>query len=292
MKVFCLAALLLSSTAALAGSLEDAYLATRDHDIAALTTLQNAKDTTASDAQNNMDLKNLEAKLKAIVGPFTGAGFPAEGKINLGSLSSYDEGFGALDGLVYGEGDKSVVVTTDGLFDTWLIGHREWSKGNGPLAAADAVKTEQFYTQALSADAAVVAFAEIPVAAPPGARFAHAILSGRTQDLMPDAPTEIFVALEHGGRVFIVNEKLATPIKPIAACDAAKAAYTKKAEAADRSAGTDSRKKRMLMDRADRLRAEGDATFRACFRDKVKGEPVFKAATEQVAAIVAAMTRP
>lgn len=278
MKAVALAAVLLSPIAALAASPEDAYLAARDGYIAALKKIENAKDDTALLAQNDKAEKDLEQKLKAIVGPFAVAGFPGEGELNVG-VDPHTEGFGTLDGVAYGlvnggsDTDKNVVVTTDGLLDKWLIGHRNWwEKGNVPSAAAAAVKTEAFYTQAINTDAAVVFYAELPVAAPPGAKFAHAALSSRTQSYSPDAPDQIFVALEQRGRVFIVNEKLATPIPPIPACDKVWKSYKKKGD----------------VDDSYKMNEVGDAAFRRCFGDKVKGTPGFKAASDQAAAVVAA----
>ena len=44
------------------------------------------------------------------------------GKLNLDTLIEGDQGFGLLDGLVYGAGDAKtrVIVTTDGLLRRWL----------------------------------------------------------------------------------------------------------------------------------------------------------------------------
>jgi hypothetical protein len=128
-----------------------------------------------------------------------------------------------LDGLVYGEGEsaKSIVVTTDSLLDKWLLGHHKGrSSGDIPTSAAEAVKTADFYAQAVNSDAAAANYGEIPVAAPPGAKFAHAMLTLiGNGPLVPGAPDRIFVALEERGRAFIVSEKLATRVPPIPACD-------------------------------------------------------------------------
>jgi len=149
------------------------------------------------------------------------------------------------------------------------------------------VKTEDFYAQAVNSDSAAANYGEIPVAAPPGARFAHAIGNG---PLVPGTPDRIFVALEQGGRVFIVSEKLATRVPPIPACDAAGADITKKADAADGAFMKGGGKNKKLLDQVEKLRNEADAAVCACFAGKVKGTPAFKAAEAQAAAIVAALT--
>jgi hypothetical protein len=294
MKALVLAALLLAPTAALAASPEDVYLAARDRYIAAFK--KPAKDETARLAQQDKALKDLGQQLKTIVGPLAAQGFAAEGKINLDTLLPEDEGFGMLEGLVYGEteSDKSVVVTTDSLLDKWLLGHRDlWSKDNTPIAgaAAAAIKTEDFYARAVNTDSAVAHYAELPVVAPPGAKFAHATLSLMGNGfLVPGAPDRIFVALEQNGRVFIVDEKLATPVPPIPACDGAGADYTKKAEATDKAFMAGGGKNKKLRDAVETLHSQADHAVCACFADKVKGTPAYNAAVSQAAAIVAALT--
>jgi hypothetical protein len=294
MQTRVLVVLLLASTAALAASPEDAYLAARDRYIAAFK--KPAKDESALVAEQNKALRDLERQLKTIVGPFSAPRFAAEGKVNLDTLLADDEGFGMLDGLVYGEteSDKSVVVTTDGLLDKWLLGHRDlWAKDNTPIAgaAAAAIKTEGFYAQAVNTDAAVAHYAELPVVAPPGAKFAHATLSLiGNGDLVPGAPDRIYVALEQHGRAFIVDEKLAIPVPPIPACDRAGADYTKKAEATDEAFMAGGGKNKKLLEAVEKLRSQADHAVCACFAGKVKGTPAYNAAVSQAAAIVAALT--
>jgi hypothetical protein len=294
MKAFVLAALLLLPIGAAALSPEDAYLAARDRYIASFKTSASAKDEKAALARQDHAVRDLEEQLKAIVGPFSASGFPAEGKLNLVSLFSDDIGFGMLDGLVYGEGEsaKSIVVTTDSLLDKWLLGRPKGrSIDDIPTSAAAAVKTENFYAQAVNSDSAAANYGEIPVAAPPGAKFAHAMLSLiGNGPLVPGTPDRIFVALEQRGRVFIVSEKLTTPVPPVPTCDDAGADTTKKADVADGAFMKGGGKNKKLLDQVEKLRNEADAAVRACFAGKVKGTFAFKAAEVQAAAIVAALT--
>ena len=294
MKALVLAALLLPPIGAAAVSPEDAYLAARDRYIASFKTTARAEDEKAVVARHDKAIRDLEQQLKPIVGPFSASDFPAEGKLNLVSLFADDIGFGMLDGLIYGEGesDKSIVVTTDSLLDEWLLAHPKGrSRDDIPTSAAAAVKTEDFYAQAVNSDATAANYGEIPVAAPPGAKFAHAMLSLiGNGPLVPGTPDRIFVALEQGGRVFIVSEKLTAPVAPIPACDTAGADITKKADAADGAFMKGGGKNKKLLDKVEKLRDEADAAVCACFAGKVKGTPAFKAAEVQAAAIVAALT--
>jgi hypothetical protein len=292
-KALLLAALLLSPVRAAAVSPEDAYLAARDRYIASFKTSASAKDEKAAFARHDKAVKDLEERLKSIVGPFSASGFPAEGKLNLVSLFPDDIGFGMLDGLVYGEGEsaKSIVVTTDSLLDKWLLDHPKRGLRDVPTAAAAAVKTEDFYAQAVNSDSAAANYGEIPVTAPPGAKFAHSMLSLiGNGPIVPGTPDRIFVALEQGGRVFIVSEELTTPVPPIAACDAAGADATRKAELADGVFMKGGGKNKKLLNEIEKLRGEADAAVCLCFAGKVRGTPAFKAAELQAAAIVAVLT--
>jgi hypothetical protein len=294
MKAALLLALLLPPIAADAASPEDIYLVARDRYIASFKQTASTKDGKAVYARHDKALRDLERRLKPIVGPFSASGFPTEGKLNLVSLFPGDVGFGMLDGLVYGEGesDKSIVVTTDNLLDKWLLGHPKGrSNDDIPTSAAAAVKTADFYAQAVNSDSGAANYGEIAVAAPPKAEFAHAMLSliGNGQ-LVPGTPDRIFVALKQGGRVFIVSEKLVTRVPPIPDCDAAGADATKKADAADRAFMKGGGKNKKLLDHVEKLRNQADAAVCTCFASKVKGTPAFKAAEVQAATIVAALT--
>lgn len=284
---------LLAPIGASAVSPEDAYLAARDRYIASFKTPASAKDEKAVIARHDKALLDLEQQLKPIVGPFSTPGFPAKGKLNLVSLFPDDIGSGMLDGIAYGEDDnaRSIVVTTDSLLDRWLLGHPHGrSKDDLPTSAAAAVKAEDFYSQAVISDAVAANYGEIPVAAPPGAKFAHAMLTLiGNGPLVPGAPDRILVALEQGGRVFIVTEKLATRVPPIPACDGAGAEITKKADEADAAFMKGGGKNKSLLDQVDKLRDQADAAVCACFAGRVKGTTAFKAAEVQAAAIVAAL---
>lgn len=288
-----LALLLASCIAAHAASPEAAYLAARDRDIATLAKSEATRDTSHGDAQLEKALADLQKRMQPIIGHVAVVGFPTKGKLNLEALSAQDEGFGMLDGLVFGDSasDRSLVVSTPGLLDAWLAAHRKTipSDPDVPRDPAAAVKTEIFYTWAVSTGSAVVHYAELPVVAPPDASFAHASLSARTQDQSPQAPDEMFVALEQRGRVFVVEAKLATAMKPIAACDAITTDTAKRAEAADKAYAAGHATDATAPDPGAELRDKGDAAFRACYGEKIKGSSAFKAATSQATAIIAAL---
>ena len=304
-QALALAALLLAPSGALAASPEDDYVAARNRDIAELKTLEAPEDSPKHKVLQEKDTKDLEQRLKAMIGPFAFAGFPAQGRLNA-DLYLGDPSFAEIDGLVYYDGEPgkprddgvdAIIVTTDGLLDKWLLSRpKRWAKPDvPPRAAAAAVATEAFYTQGLTWQGNVVRYATIPIVAPPAAKFAYAMLA--TIDAGPDLPSTpdaLYLALEKGGRVFIVTVRPTTAIKTIAACDAALAANEHKAELNDAAMGR-AINNLTLRDRLEKqgqkIRDQGRAAFLACFNDKIKTTPEFEAARKQAAALVEALAK-
>src|SRR5579871_771721 len=225
-----LVALILSLSAAWTGpasaaSPEQRYLAARD---AYIKTIGH-DETDRGFERHNAALADLEAQLGAIIGPTTLKGFPPEGKIHLDTLYTDDEGFGLVDGLMYriplddkGIDDKvSVVVTTRSLFEAWLKAHKTKWRGQAPLPQdlPTALKSDEFYREALSTDAAVVTYAQLPVAKPAWARTAYAVLATRTQDLVPSTPTEMDIVVIGSGRAYFATAKTEAVVGPVAACE-------------------------------------------------------------------------
>ena len=221
----------------LAASPEDDYLAARDAYIKTMSRSQTDSDV----EKHNAALADLEGRLRKIIGPTASRDFAGEGKIHLDGLIDGDEGFGLLDGLVYERADKkaSLVVTTANLFDTWLRQHKDWWPDNPlPQDIPAALRSDDFYTQSISTDAAVVTYAEIPVVKPAWATIAYAMLATRTQDDIGPIPHEINVFVRRADRVFIVTAKTDVKAGPIAACGKAHDQVTQQADkAGDRLQG-------------------------------------------------------
>ena len=163
--------------------------------------------------------EDLEARLRGIVGRSRIAGFPAEGKLNLDSLAEGFYGFGLLDGLLYASSNDAtrIVVTTRELLDRWLAAHKTWWDGEDdiPPSVEAALKSESFFTQALSTDAHFYQFADIPVARP-AETFAFAALIGRAQDVGLETPREVVVTVLRGRRAYVIVARaaVAAPTTP------------------------------------------------------------------------------
>jgi hypothetical protein len=270
--------LLLAFPASAASPTQD-YLAARDGYIRAY---QHAADGDYD--KMKLALAELEAQLRRIVGPTTLAGFPADGKIHLDTLSTADEGFGLLDGLAYaipldetGIGDKvGVVVTTRPLFEAWLKAHKTKWFGQEPLPQdpSAALKSDDFYRQALSTDAGVVIYAQLAVAKPAWARLAYGVLALRTQDAVGATPKEMDIVVIGSERVYAVTAKLESAIGPIAACEKVRQTFQERIDAATSS------------DKATKLGAQGERAFLQCFATRARNEAGFAAAVRQAQALI------
>ena len=269
----------LLSWSARAAALEDAYLAARDAAIAQLKSAEQAAKQGPSSGNDDKLIAiddqarlALEQQMRRIIGPVSIKGLADAGKLNLDTLMEGDEGFGALDGLLFASPDNktSVIVTTDALFQHWLAEHKNWwGKESAPMPqqAAAAVQENAFYTQAVVTDAAIIRFAALPVSKPAGASFAFAMLASRSQDEVPAKADEIFIATARGGRVFIGQTKQFAAVGPIASCDAKRAALVEAA-------------RKRNDDQADRLMAQSDADFLSCFAEQAAQQKNYAGAVD------------
>jgi hypothetical protein len=206
--VLCVSAACCASAAAPV----DDYIATRDAYLKQFNDSDIIADEPAR-AAHERARDDLEDRLRRIIGPSRIAGFPADGKINLDSLAEGFHGFGLLDGLVYASTDNAtrIVVTTRELLDKWLAVHRTWWDGKDdiPPGVEAALKSESFFTQALSTDAHFYRFVDIPIRRPADTTFAFAALVGRAQDVGLETPREVVVTLLRGGRAYVIVARAA-----------------------------------------------------------------------------------
>ena len=286
---------MLSSAHAAPASPEDHYIATRDAAIAKIDKLYKAKkDDDASKAEKAAEVE-LNAQMTKILAEPNRKGFGPP-KLNLDAFTSGDQGYGMLDGLRYdslvgengekagenGAGGKYVepkshfIVTTQPLLERWLRGHKEWwgkDKNNVAQQVGAALKQEDFYTQAISTDAAVINFSELPIALPAGATLAVAILGGRTQDTMPDEADEVFVSALANGKAYVAYGSIKPKMK-IPACIAIRADYSKKVEKA-------------ANEKREDIRQQGEGAYKKCFTQRAAQQPSFAEATRQAQALLA-----
>jgi hypothetical protein len=180
-------------------------------------------------------------------------------------------------------------VTTDALFAHWLREHKNWwgpSVANVPQGAAAALRSEAFYTQALTTDSAISKYLELPLAKPVKATFAFAMLAARSQDIGPRTPDELIASVVQGGRVFVVSAPANVKVDPMPACQEIwRESERKTAELREAYAASEPRDDR-LFEQSKRTEEEGDAAFRRCFAQRAKGQSFFAALTKQAQALV------
>jgi len=277
MKALC-ALLLLVSTAAFASSPEDDYIASRDKYRTQFKLKDNEQVTAAISKAEEQARAALEKQMQAIIGASGIKGAPARGKLNLDSLISGDMGSIVLDGLVFKlSGDQQVLVTTRPLLTRWLTEQREiWKKSpeNGFPADIDAaLRTENFYTQALSNDANGTRYADIPVTG------GVAMLIARRQDIGPSVPRELTVAVTKAERLYVWSAPANAKVVAIPQCSAIWTAAARNANALNKN-GEDNFKA------AEKMQTEADAAMRSCYDERVKSQPFFSALVKQARELV------
>jgi hypothetical protein len=288
---------------------EDKYIATRDAAIKKLSPLYDAGalDDAATRAEAAA-FADLLVQMSAILKEPARKGFgPA--KLNIETFYKGDEGFGTLDGLrfdaEFGKGGEKaggngadgkyvepkahIIVTTQSLFERWLLAHRDWwDKGarNVPQRIGSALKDESFYTQAISSGSAVINFNLLPMVKPANATFAYGILAGRTQSEVPDAADEVFVSALADGKVYVAYGSIDPEVK-IAECIAIRTGYNKRAETAEDDLRFNKIEEKAY-DKLGNLRQQGEDAFRRCFTQRAPQQPSFAEATRQAQTLLAA----
>ena len=282
MKAVLVALLLAFPISAHAATPEDNYVAARDKYVAKLKTDGEVDEKTAK--QEEAARADLEGRLRAILGRATVEGIPADGKLNLDTLIEGEMGFGLIDGLTHQAADDAprLIVTTPTLAKRWLTAHAKWwDSNNVPQDFAAALKSEPFYTQAMSPDAAVFRFADIPVVKPANASFVNAMLVARRQDIGLTTPDELIVAVVRADRLLLWSAPAQAKVVVNPACEAiwneAVARGDKAYETYQKSDPRDEK----LFEEQTRILQEGDDAFRRCFGERIAGEPFFAALVKQ-----------
>src|SRR6266436_4528171 len=266
-----------------AASLEEKYFETRDNFIR-----QFEKASVPIDVLDEKDkhaLAELEKQLKPIIGPVNVEGFPKEGKINLLTLQN-DYGFGQIDGLRFSSEQEELFVTTDNILKKYLAGQPELPKDLAELS-----KTGEFYVRAITAEAAVTYFAEIPVKSANGKSYVHAFLGLTAQDIGPFIPKDIFVFVTNGNRILAVQSPAATEITEIPQCRNEWERFAKKSSDAMevyRSSGSNNQK---ASDESVQYEEQGFEAYHHCYDREAKNQKFFASLKKQAQSIVDRLLR-
>lgn len=260
-----------------AASPEQDYIAARDKFVAQFKLKDDEQITDAITKAEVQARATLEKQMRALIGASGIKGAPASGKLNLDSLITGDMGFGLLDGLVFKfKGETQVLLTTRGLLTRWLKDQQDvWkdSPRHGPPAEIGAaLRAENFYTQAMSHDAAVTRYAEIPVREP----NAYAMLVAHQQDIGPVVPKEMIVAVLRGERLFVWNAPAAAKTVMFSQCETIWKNAERKADARQNNSD----------DAFEKVQQDGDAAMRACYSERAKSAAFFPALVKQAQELI------
>lgn len=290
MKSLALTLALLVPGLAQAASPQETYLAARDKAVTELSAA--TSNGTGEEPAYKKAVADLKDQLSAMVGAVTVKGISTSVKLNADTLYKDDQGFGALDGLIYASSDEktSMVVTTQALLQHWLVEHKTWygeKSADLPQTAEEAAKVDIFYTQAFQTDAAFVLYGTLPVAKPAGADFAIAQLASRTQSEAPDKPDELLVAVAQGGRFYVIDAPLAAAMAKNPACGKVRAAAHAKAEKLRKAYEASDPKDEKIFDQSTAAEEEGDQAYARCYAEKAKAQPAFTKILGQAQDLVA-----
>jgi hypothetical protein len=266
-----------------AASPEEKYFETRDNFIRQFEKASIPIDEL--DKKDEHALAELEKQLKAIVGPVNVEGFPKKGKINLITLQK-DYGFGQVDGLRFSAKQEQLFVTTDSILKKYLAGQPELPKDLAELS-----KTGEFYVRAITAEAAVTYFAEIPVKSANGKSYVHAFLGLTAQDIGPFIPKDIFVFVTNGNRILAVQSPAATEITEIPQCRKEWERFaTKSSDAMEvyRSSGSNNQK---ASDESVQYEEQGFEAYHRCYEREAKNQKFFASLEKQAQSIVDRLLR-
>ncbi len=285
----------LSASASYAASPEDDYIAARDKAIAEVAAQESANTAIETiDAQNEKDLADLQQRLATILGPLAVKDFPATGTINLESLNASDIGYGMLDGLRYAQSEDgpSIVASTRGLTERWLKSKSDETEADFKLPASigEALKLDNFYTQAIGSDAAFSGTLDFQVKKPDGADIVVARLGGWTQDVGPIYDQHVVVAVVKGDRVLIAEAPASPAVPKIAACDSIWAAADAAAQKTEQTNQDSNQDDSSATDAANAVWEKGDADYRTCMAQRLPGDPAFAGLLKQAQGLADSMS--
>jgi hypothetical protein len=281
-------ALLAPAPLAAAPSAVDTYLAARDAYVEKFREAEKGDVGDAVVAEQDKALADLTGLIAPVVGRVAIKGFGAKGKISLDTLFPSDVGFGMLDGLVVtsSDGKSSVLATTDVLLNRWLADARDL-----PHDPAEALRSDDFYAEATSPDAAVLRYALVPVLPPGGASTARAMLVLRAQEMVPGVPDELLVAVISGKRVFIASSPVKAKVASIPACDEVWKGYEQKMNDALAAYNKTDPKDEKLFEAYTKLEDDADKAFRGCYAEETLKAPFYPDLAKQAQAVANSLPR-
>jgi hypothetical protein len=159
-------------------------------------------------------LKNLDRRLRAIIGPVNVPGFGPVVDLNLEGHYDGDPPLPMLDAVVFRPADYSrqLKVTTPTIMSAWLADHAPG------ISIDSALKLPELLTAAIVGEAVMTRYGDIPVLDAKRKGIASAMLILTAQDVGPWPPHEVLVSVVRRDLVFIIQAPTAIAIDTIPAC--------------------------------------------------------------------------
>ena len=211
-------------------------------------------------------LKNLDRRLRAVIGPVNVPGFGPVAELNLEGHYDGDPIFGMLDGVVFRSDDYTtrLFVTTPAIMSAWLA-------DNAPGSSIDsALNSPSLLTGAIIGEATIMRYADLPVADARRKGIVSAMLELTAQDIGPWPPDELLISVVRRDRIFIIRTRPVVAIDTISVCNERMAAAFKDA----RSPNT--------IEFGDSVHEK----YRACYADHLSRIPGIEKIISQVDSLV------
>jgi len=291
-KLLTLGLFLCLATPARSATTAESYLAERDQAIASLRPADGKEPAAGDSDREKAALAKLQTMMRDLVGPIKLPGFQPAGTYTLDTLSAGDMGFGRLDGLNVQSRDGKTrgIVTTEQVTLAWLrtAGAGEDKSTALPTSLDAAFALEDFYTKAMSDEAAASAYGELPAGLPAGQGPARVLMVRFGQDYVsPNPPDELIVAAAGNGLVAILWENIGVRVGQIPACKTAYDGAMKAADAVFKQYQASKAKDGALFDKYTAMQSDADAGYRRCFATAIKSRPEYPALVKQAQALAA-----
>lgn len=271
----------------------DDYLAAKDKAVAAVVgAVKAGKNDEEMAKQEDALLKDLGARMTALLGPLTfkGLGAPAFSLEYL--LLGADEPTEQLDGLIFDNEDDTtrLLVSPEPVFNAWLAAR---AKDEGAPAALGsdlkaAAATDIFYNDSVvSLSGGYTNYVELPLTAMDG-ETTYAALGLLSDEIGGNSlPNAIVIVRAAKDKVMVGITEAKVDIQPLAACDKLWAPYEEKSHKLLAAAEKDNKEDDPRWEQIAQIQEEGSTLYRDCFAKAAQGLPFFSAATKQAEALLA-----
>lgn len=212
--------------------------------------------------------RELQARMRKLIGPLRRKGFGGQGELNLHDLSG-GFGFGRIDGLEFVSRDKrtDLLVTHPALVTDWLAKYYDPSAKGMSLDVLLSREPAKLLTWGWGIEDQHFTLAHrLPVEKSKGVTIVAAFLGDLTADDANYIPGSIIAVVGLADRVYFVSQRLTTPLPAFEECD-------RRWEALWQSKRSD-------------FEDAASAEFIECYVAHVVSTPEFGAAAQQAQALV------